>query len=85
MNSMFNGNNLQKGNSPNNPLNMLMAMIQSGGNPQQIVQSMVQQNPQLQQVFNEQMKSGMNIKDFTLMLAKQKGVDITPLISMIKK
>lgn len=36
----------------NNPMAMLMQMMQGGGNPQQLLMNMAQQNPQMKQVLD---------------------------------
>ncbi len=68
-----------------NPMNFLMQIMNSGNNPQQIIDGMIKQNPQIQVVLNQMKSSGMQPKDYVMQLAKQQGVDITPMINMFNQ
>lgn len=67
----------------NNPLAMIMQMMNSGTNPQQLMQQIVSQNPQLQVMLNQAQQSGMSPKDYALQFAKQNNINIQPLVNML--
>lgn len=66
-----------------NPMNFLMQMMNMGNNPQAIVQQMVNQNPQMQVALNQFKNSGMTPKQYVMQYAKQSGIDLSPIISMM--
>ena len=68
-----------------NSMQTLMQMMSMGNNPEAIVNNMIRQNPQMRAIFNQQKNSGMSMKDFTMQLAKQQGVDIEPMIQMLNQ
>ena len=67
----------------NNPLAMIMQMMNSGTNPQQLMQQIVSQNPQLQVMLNQAQQSGMSPRDYALQFAKQNNINIQPLVNML--
>lgn len=67
----------------NNPLAMIMQMMNSGTNPQQLMQQLVSQNPQLQVMLNQAQQSGMSPRDYALQYAKQNNINIQPLLNML--
>ena len=67
----------------NNPLTMIMQMMNSGTNPQQLMQQIVSQNPQLQVMLNQAQQSGMSPRDYALQFAKQNNINIQPLVNML--
>ena len=67
-----------------NPLQMLMQLM-SMGNPQQMMQNMMTQNPQIQAVLNQQKQSGLSMEQFTRQLAKQRGIDIEPMLQQMRQ
>ena len=68
----------------NNPMDFVLQMLMQG-NPNQVMQNMVQQNPQFNAILNQAKQSGMSMKDFTLNYAKQNGIDIQPMLNMLKQ
>lgn len=73
-------NPLMNGISPqnNNPMNVILQMINGKNNPQEILAQFVNQNPQFYQVIEQvkNMSNGKNPRDMALQLAKQKGIDV---------
>ena len=69
----------------NNPMQMFMQMMMSGGNPNQILQNMVRQNPQMNAILQQQRQSGMSMKDYAMQYAKQNNIDINPMLNMLKQ
>lgn len=67
----------------NNPLNIIMQLLMSGGNPQQAIQQITANNPQARMIINQMNSSGMNPKEFALQYAKQNNINPQPLINMI--
>lgn len=78
------GNPMPQGN---NPINMIMQMLNNGGNPQQIMQQIMQNNPQASQMMAQMknMAGGKSPKDFAMQLAKQNGVDPNQLMEVAKR
>ena len=66
-------------------MQILSQMLSSGGNPQQMVQSLIQKNPQFNALLNQQKQSGMTMEQFVRQYAQQKGIDINPMLDMVKK
>jgi hypothetical protein len=66
------------------PMQFIMQAL-SGGNIQQSVQQMAQQNPQYAAMLNQMKSSGMTPQNFVLQYAKQSGVDIQPLLNMLRQ
>lgn len=69
----------------NNPMNMLMQLMTSGGNPQQMMQNMMRQNPQANAIFNQQKQSGMSMEQFARQYAKQNNIDINQMVNFLKQ
>lgn len=69
----------------NNPMQILSRILSGGGNPQQMVQSLIQKNPQFNALLNQQKQSGMTMEQFVRQYAQQKGIDINPMLDMVKK
>lgn len=69
----------------NNPMQLLGQMISRGMNPQQIMQQMVMSNPQSNFFLNQVKQSGLSMKDYTLQFAKQRNIDINPIIQMMSQ
>ena len=67
-----------------NPMQTLMRLMSSGANPQQLVQNAVRQNPQMNALLNQQKQSGMSMEQFVRQYAKQKGVDINPILQQMR-
>lgn len=63
--------------NPNQALQNIISLANSGRNPQQLLQSLIQQNPQYNQTLNQlqNMANGMPMDKFVMQLAKQKGID----------
>lgn len=68
----------------NNPMQLLMQMMMSGGNPQSIINNMMKNNPNAQAILNQMKQSGMSPKQFVMQYAKQNNMDVNPMISMLK-
>ena len=66
----------------NNNLMMLMQMLQGGNNPQVLIQNMMKNNPQLNGIVQQAQKSG-DVKKFVMRYAKQRNIDIEPLMKMV--
>ena len=66
----------------NNNLMMLMQMLQGGNNPQVLIQNMMKNNPQLNGIVQQAQKSG-DVKKFVMQYAKQRNIDIEPLMKMV--
>lgn len=69
----------------NNPMQMIMNMMQMGNNPQQILQNIMMQNPQASAIMNQMNSSGMSPKQFCMQYAKQNNLNIDPLINMFNQ
>lgn len=69
----------------NNPMNILLQMMQMGNNPQQIIQHMIKMNPQLQVPFNQMQQSNMSPKQYVMQYARQNNIDIQPLVDTMSK
>lgn len=84
-NPLLGGGMPQCGN--NNPINMIMQMLNNGGNPQQIMQQIMQKNPQAGQMLTQMknMAGGKSPKEFAMQLAKQNGVDPNQLMEVAKR
>lgn len=55
----------------NNPINMIMSLLQQGGNnPQYMAQNMLNQNPNI-----ANMLQGKNPRDFAYQLMQQRGIN----------
>ena len=66
----------------NNNLMMLIQMLQGGKNPEALVQNMMKSNPQLNGIVQQAQKSG-DVKKFVMQYAKQRNIDIGPLMDMV--
>lgn len=69
----------------NNPMQMLMQMMQGGGNPMSFFDQMGRNNPQVQQ-FN-QMIRGKNSNQLCSMaenIAKERGIDLDQFIKQMQ-
>ena len=66
----------------NNNLIMLMQMLQGGNNPQALIQNMMKNNPQLNGIVQQAQNSG-DVKKFVMQYAKQRNIDIEPLMKMV--
>lgn len=69
----------------NNPMQMIMQMMMSGNNPQQLVNQLMNSNPQMRTIANQMKSSGMSSMEFLQQYAKQKGVDVNPMIETLSK
>lgn len=60
-----------------NPLQMMMDFMNSGGTPQQAMQMLVEKNPNTNNIIAQlqNMAKGQKPRDFAMQLAKQKGID----------
>ena len=69
----------------NNIVNLIMQMMTNGQNPNQVVEQIISKNPQAQILFNQMKQSGMSIKDFTLQFAKQKNINLEPILNTLSQ
>ena len=69
----------------NSYLNNLNQLLMMGQNPQQIIQNAIASNPQLQQAFSQINNRNMSTKDVVLQLAQKRGIDLTPMISLLQQ
>ena len=64
----------------NNPMMLLMSMMQRGGNPMQMIHQMARQDPraaQVMQILGN--KPGRQQRDIVMNMARERGVDIDNL------
>ena len=69
----------------NNPVQVLMQLMQMGNNPNAIVQNAIRQNPQFCFILNQMQTSGLSPQQYVMQYAKQMNIDIQPLISMLNQ
>lgn len=69
----MNGNN-------NNIVMNLINIMRANGNPNVYLTNLAKQNPQVRNLLNQKRQSNMSWEQFTMQLAKQNGVDMTPII-----
>lgn len=67
-------------NNPQQVIQTIMQIIQSGNNPETLMNSLANQNPQIRSLLNQKQQSKMSWKDLTLQLARQNNVNITPIL-----
>lgn len=72
-------------NNPQNVINSIMQIIQSGNNPEMLFNTLAKNNPNIQNLLNQKQQSGMSWKDMTIQLARQSNVDITPYIQALQQ
>ena len=60
-----------------NPLQLMMDFMNSGGNPQQAMKMLIERNPNTNRIMTQiqNMANGQNPRDFAMQLAKQNGID----------
>ena len=69
----------------NNPLQMLMQLLQMGNNPNAIIQSVVSKNPQMNFLLNQMKTSGLTPQQYVTQIARQQNIDIQPLINVLNQ
>lgn len=69
----------------NNIVNLIMQMMTNGQNPNQVVEQIISKNQEAQILFNQMKQSGMSIKDFTLQFAKQKNINLEPILNTLSQ
>ena len=69
----------------NNPLQMLMQLLQMGNNPNAIIQSVVNKNPQMNFLLNQMKTSGLTPQQYVTQIARQQNIDIQPLINVLNQ
>lgn len=67
-------------NNPQNVINSIMQIIQTGNNPEMLISNLAKNNPQLQSLLNQKQQNGMSWKELTMQYANQNNVNLTPLI-----
>lgn len=67
-----------------NPMQLLMQAMSGQGNPQQIVEQIARQNPQANAMLNQMRQSGMTPQQFTMQYARQRGINIEPMIQQMR-
>lgn len=68
-----------------NPMTILMNILQSGGNPQNMINSMVSRNPQIQAMINQAQQNGMTPKELVMQYSKQNNINLQPYMDMLRK
>ena len=66
----------------NNPMQLLIQMMQSGTNPNAILQDILIRNPKYQALINQISQSGMSPKQFTEQFFRQNNMDVQQIQSM---
>ena len=69
----------------NNIVNLIMQMMTNGQNPNQVVEQTISKNQDAQVLFNQMKQSGMSVKDFTLQFAKQKNINLEPILNTLSQ
>ena len=69
----------------NNPMQMLMQLMQMGNNPNAIIQNAVRQNPQYNFILNQMYTSGLSPQQYVMQYAKKMNIDIAPFINMLNQ
>ena len=69
----------------NNIVNLIMQIMTNGQNPSQVVEQIISKNQEAQVLFNQMKQSGMSIKDFTLQFAKQKNINLEPILNTLSQ
>ena len=74
-------------NNNNNPIQMVMSFMESGGNPQVLAQQIVNQNPQMVQMISQvkNMAGNKTPKEFAMQLAKQNGMNQKQIENLFNK
>lgn len=74
-------------NNNNNPMQMVMSFMESGGNPQVLAQQIVNQNPQMVQMISQvkNMAGNKTPKEFAMQLAKQNGMNPKQIENLFNK
>ena len=74
-------------NNNNNPIQMVMSFMESGGNPQVLAQQIVNQNPQMVQMISQvkNMAGNKTPKEFAMQLAKQNGMNPKQIENLFNK
>ena len=72
-----------KPNQNNNPINQMLQFINGGGNPQNFINSLAGNQQGVQQLKN--MVGNKNPKEFTLQMAKQRGIDPNQVMQLAQK
>lgn len=69
----------------NNPMQMLMQLMQMGNNPNAIIQNAIRQNPQYNFILNQMYTSGLTPQQYVMQCAKKMNIDINPFINMLNQ
>lgn len=69
----------------NNIISTIMQVLQMGQNPEQLIQIAANKDPQINALLNQKNQSGMSWKDFTLQLARQKNINIEPILQQLNQ
>lgn len=67
-------------NGNNNVVMNIINIMRANGNPNVYLTNLAKQNPQIRNLLNQKRQSNMSWEQFTMQLAKQNGVDMTPII-----
>lgn len=67
-------------NGNNNVVMNIINIMRANGNPNVYLTNLAKQNPQVRNLLNQKRQSNMSWEQFTMQLAKQNGVDMTPII-----
>ena len=70
---------------PNNPMQMLMQMMQGGGNPKSYYDQKGRNNPQVQQ-FNQMIrgKNSNQLRSMAENIAKERGIDLDQFMKQMQ-
>ena len=69
----------------NNIVNLIVQIMTNGQNPNQVVEQIISKNQEAQVLFNQMKQSGMSVKDFTLQFAKQKNINLEPILNTLSQ
>ena len=67
-------------NGNNNVVMNIINIMRANGNSNVYLTNLAKQNPQVRTLLNQKRQSNMSWEQFTMQLAKQNGVDMTPII-----
>lgn len=72
-------------NNTQNIISSMIQIMQSGNNPEVLINNLAKNNPQFQAILNQKAQSGMSWKDFTIQIARQNNIDLTPYIQGLQQ
>lgn len=72
-------------NGQNNIMNSIMQLMQMGQSPEQLIQAAAKNDPQIQALLTQKQQNNMSWKDLTMQLARQRSVDIGPILNQLSQ